>query len=144
MFGAEHQRPRRAYADFVRAGLAEPPASPFSGAVGGLLLGSQAFVDRIRDLLRGRSEAEDVPELKRLRSRPSLDRILGEVARYFDCKQQCWSAGRRSAMRRAQWRRTWRDAVSVTARRRLPSGLDTEVRVVLATPRAASRTAPRP
>ena len=92
MFGAEHQRPHRAYADFVRAGLAEPPASPFSGAVRGLLLGSQAFVDRIRDLLRGRSEAEDMPERKRLRSRPSLDRILGEVARYFDCKQECWSA----------------------------------------------------
>ncbi len=95
-FGADHQRPRRAYAGFVRSGVADPPASPFSGAVGGLLLGSEAFVDRIRHLLRDRSEAEGVPELKRLRSRPSLDQILAEVATYFDCPEECWSPGRRS------------------------------------------------
>ena len=59
-------------------------------------MGSQAFVERIGDLLRDRSQTEGLPELKRLRSRPSLDRILGEVAQHFGCEAECWSPGRRS------------------------------------------------
>jgi putative transposase len=95
-FGAEHQRQRRAYAAFVRAGVAAPPPSPFARAVGGLLVGSQAFTARIGDLLRERHELPGVPELKRLRSRPALDRIVAEVARHFGCDVACWSPGRRS------------------------------------------------
>jgi len=95
-FGGEHQRPRRAYAEYLRAGVADAPASPFAKAVGGLVVGSQAFVDRIGQLLADRATGKGLPELKRLRAKPSLDRIVDAVARHFGCQAGCWSPGRRS------------------------------------------------
>jgi REP element-mobilizing transposase RayT len=95
-FGGRRQRPRRSYAEFVLAGVSAPPRSPFVAAVGGLLLGSQAFVERIAHLLDDRPEAEGVPELKRLRSKPPLDQILAAVAAHFGCQLEDWSPGSRS------------------------------------------------
>ena len=65
-------------------------------SAGGLLVGSCVFVDRMRHRLRGRSEAKGVPALRQLRPRPSLDRIVGGVARHFGCDAERWSPGRRS------------------------------------------------
>ena len=42
----------KAYRRFVEAGLQEPPKNPFRDAVNGWLLGSQEFVDRMRDRLQ--------------------------------------------------------------------------------------------
>jgi REP element-mobilizing transposase RayT len=96
-FGADHHRPRRAYAAFVHAGVTDPPASPFAAAASGVLVGSEAFVERIRRLLGLQTAAEGVPELKRLRARPALDRIVSEVASRLHCEAGCWLPGRRSA-----------------------------------------------
>lgn len=95
-FGSKQQHPRRDYRAFVKAGVAVPPVSPFAQATEGLLLGSMVFVNRIRGLLEGRERTSGIPELKRLRPRPSLDQILAVVAEHFDCDQSAWSAGRRS------------------------------------------------
>jgi len=54
-FGSQLPEARRSYGRFVRAGVASPPRSPFAQAVGGLLLGSGEFVERIRRRLKGRS-----------------------------------------------------------------------------------------
>jgi REP element-mobilizing transposase RayT len=95
-FAAEAREARRAYAKFLRAGLSEPAASPFAATVAGVLVGSEAFVERMRHLLGARSEAKGVPELKRLRLRPSLERIVTEAASRFGCDAERWSPGRRS------------------------------------------------
>ena len=42
-FGRDLSTARRAYGRFVRAGVDEPPPSPFGKAIGGLLLGSEKF-----------------------------------------------------------------------------------------------------
>jgi REP element-mobilizing transposase RayT len=71
-FGKAASQARRAYGRFLRAGQAEPPASPFGAAVGGLLLGSAAFVDRIRRFVSKRPDDLDVPDLARMR--PEIER----------------------------------------------------------------------
>ena len=87
---------RRAYARFVHAGMSEPPRSPFSEAMGGLLLGSVGFVERVRKLLDDRPLDTAVPQLKALRHRPSLEKIVAVVATHFGGDQTRWTTGRRS------------------------------------------------
>ena len=95
-FGREGGQARRAYGRFLQAALAEPPPSPFSGAVGGLIVGTRGFVDRVRRMIRDKPEDGDLPQLRRLRSRPSLATIVAVVASHFGAEPGRWAAGRRS------------------------------------------------
>ena len=95
-FGRDLSRARRAYGRFVRAGIELRPPSPFRAAVSGLVLGSEKFVARIRELVDERPVESEVPEAKRIRSRPSLERILEAVADHFGCDGSRWTAGRRN------------------------------------------------
>jgi putative transposase len=72
-FGGEAREARRQYARFVRAGLDDPPRSPWATALGGLIVGSERFAMRIRRLLEGRRLDADVPQLGRVRPRPTLE-----------------------------------------------------------------------
>ena len=56
----------KAYRRFVDAGLEEPPTSPFRDAVDGRLLGSQEFVDRMRDRLQQPRHIDDVRKARRV------------------------------------------------------------------------------
>jgi REP element-mobilizing transposase RayT len=95
-FGRSEADARRAYTRFVQAGLDEPKKSPFANAVGGLLLGSAEFVARIQERLKSRPVDKALPELEKLRERPSLRRIATAVAGHFDRDVASWSAGTRS------------------------------------------------
>ena len=94
-FGSDLADARRAYGRFVRAGMDDPPPSPFAKAVGGLLVGSAAFVARVRRMLRDRPDDADVPQLGRLQQRPELQRIVEEVAAHFGRDPADWRSGRR-------------------------------------------------
>lgn len=87
---------RREYARFVHAGMDEPPRSPFADAMGGLLLGSAGFVERVRKLVDDRPPDKAVPQLKSLRHRSQLAEITAVVAAYFGSDPTCWTTGRRS------------------------------------------------
>ena len=95
-FGSVATQARRRYGRFLRAGLDDPSASPFDDALGGVLLGSSAFVDRVRRLLGEKPEDLDVPELKQLRPRPALETIIAAVAAHFDVDTADWVPGHRS------------------------------------------------
>lgn len=95
-FGPSRGIARRTYARYVRAGIEEPPNSPFADALEGIIIGSETFVDRVRRLLDPRPVDQSVPQLEHLRARPPLDDIVQSVANYFGIDVQCWSAGRRS------------------------------------------------
>jgi len=86
---------RRAYVRFVNAGVEVPPPSPFAKAVGGLLLGSEAFVTRIRNMLADRPDDASLPQLKRLQPRPELARIVEAAANHFGHDPAEWRRGRR-------------------------------------------------
>ncbi len=87
---------RRRYGRFLRAGVEDPPSSPFEDAAGGLLLGSTEFVDRVRRMLGERREDQDVPQLRQLQPRPALETIKVKVAVEFAVDPGNWSPGRRS------------------------------------------------
>ena len=94
-FGHAASRARRAYGRFLRVASDAPPPSPFQGAVGGLLLGSSAFVERVRRMLDEKPDDPDVVEWKQLRRRPPLDEIAATVAEHFQVDPTDWLPGRR-------------------------------------------------
>ena len=94
-FGSNLADARRAYARFVSAAVDDPPPSPFAKAVGGLLLGSEAFVTRIRRMLQDRPDDAALPQLRQLQPRPELLRIVEKVANHFGHDPADWRAGKR-------------------------------------------------
>lgn len=95
-FGRDSVRARRSYTKFVRAGLQPPPKSPFVDALGGLLLGSDAFITRIRRKLEDQPPDANRPQLQRVRQRPTLGQILDAVLDHFGQQKTDWSVGRRT------------------------------------------------
>jgi putative transposase len=94
-FGSRSSSARRAYGRFVRQGIEQPPDRPFAAALGGLLLGSEKFIDRMRDVLDQRPADAAIPALAPLRSRPPLDRIVAVVCEHFGDDSGQWRPGRR-------------------------------------------------
>lgn len=94
-FGRDATAARRAYGHFVRAGVGEPPPSPWAGAVGGLLVGSDRFVAKMRRLLGDRPDDAGLPQLVPLKPRPSLEAIAAAAAAYFGHDRSLWQPGRR-------------------------------------------------
>ncbi|MGE3819585.1 MAG: transposase [Isosphaeraceae bacterium] len=74
--------PVAAYARFVEAGLAEPPPSPFRETFGGWVLGSAAFVDRLRALAGPVTENPPIPETRQLAG-SDPERICVTVAAFY-------------------------------------------------------------
>jgi len=87
---------RRAYGRFVQAGIDQPPGSPFGQAIGGLLVGSEKFASRIKRIVDATPDDREVPDLRRLKNRPTISRILAAVADHFGYDEVPWKAGRRS------------------------------------------------
>ena len=70
---------RRRYAEFVAEGRGLP--SPWSAVRGQALLGSEAFVEKMRPLLEGVRELKEIPRTQRLLHRPSLARMFTKAVR---------------------------------------------------------------
>ena len=95
-FARDRKKARAAYRRFVSAGVAQKPASPFSQAFRGVIVGSEKFLDRVREMLCDREADAAVPELEQLRSKPSLEAIQQAVAEEFGVDGSDWAKGRRS------------------------------------------------
>jgi putative transposase len=95
-FGPGPVEARRAYVRFVRAGIAQAAPSPFAAAVSGLILGSTQFVARVRHILGDRPDDPELPQLGRLRERPSLAMIVETVAAQFGHAEAGWRRGHRN------------------------------------------------
>ncbi len=84
----------------VEAGLQDRPVNPLGSAAHGWLLGSEAFVDRIRSLMRDPQNADEVPAAKQLRA-SELSGILEAVANHDEAPVRQLAHMRRRDMRRA-------------------------------------------
>ena len=89
-FGGDDGAGRKAYRDFVAEGLGRKLDSPLSQAIHGMVLGSEKFLERVRELIEGKPEAREIPELDRLRRRPSLEEVVAAVCRYFGTDPARW------------------------------------------------------
>jgi putative transposase len=67
--------PAGAYRRYVTAGLSEPPESPWKEAYHGWVLGSEAFIDRVKAMVRGEPRRERRRESRLMLSVP-LSRII--------------------------------------------------------------------
>jgi putative transposase len=94
-FGQMAAAARRAYGQFVRAGVQRPPRSPFAEAFEGLLVGSEAFIARIRGLVDAQPADHSVPQLEHLRQRPSVEVVVRVVAAHFGVDASRWLPGQR-------------------------------------------------
>lgn len=71
-----------AYRRFVEAGVVEPPENPLRDAAYGWLLGSQEFVERMRERLRRPRHEDEVPAARRLACVDPKE-VLSAVCRYY-------------------------------------------------------------
>jgi putative transposase len=79
--------PENAYRRYVERGLTQPPENPFRDAIHGWLLGSLAFVDKIRARAGQAESHEGVPAARRL-SAIDLGKIHSAVAAHYGVDPQ--------------------------------------------------------
>ena len=123
--------PAGAYRRYVTAGLSEPPESPWKEAYHGWILGSEAFIDRVRAMVRGEPRKERRRESRLLLSLP-LSRISDVVCAFYEIERAELSH-RGAVIRRerpwptwrgvGQWRpmRSWRHCSGCRVRRACPT-----------------------
>jgi len=95
-FGGDGPDARRAYRVFVEDGLGRRLDSPLSRAVAGVVLGAEGFVARVKEMLRTRPRDGELPALKRLTTRPTVECIVRAVEAEFGCDASRWRPGRRA------------------------------------------------
>ncbi len=84
---------RIAYRKFVNEGLNVKLAVPRADAAYGLLIGSDAFVAKMRKQLSSREDDPDLPQLRAMRARPSLETIADRTANVFGVDAAKWRPG---------------------------------------------------
>jgi len=57
--------PQIAYANFIQAGLETPPPNPFDKAIDGWILGSDTFVEWLKEKIGFQTNPSDVPQVRR-------------------------------------------------------------------------------
>jgi REP element-mobilizing transposase RayT len=88
-FGKRQKEAIKQYRAFVEQADPQKIENPQSLAVGGFILGGTEFITWIQDrFLFNRSEQREVPQLKKLRPRPSLSHILKAVSKEFSCREK--------------------------------------------------------
>ena len=78
--------PAGAYRRYVTAGLSEPPESPWKEAYHGWILGSGAFIKRVRAMVRGEPPREQRRESRLILSLP-LSRIIEVVCAFYEIER---------------------------------------------------------
>ena len=104
-FGRDQTRARRGYRKYVEEGLSQEAQSPLGGLRGGLVLGGEAFVEKIKGMLGGKRISREVPERRRLIKVPSPEEVIRAVAKAFgvkggeiQSKRSRWNTARKAAM----------------------------------------------
>jgi REP element-mobilizing transposase RayT len=87
-FGRSGEEAIRAYRSFVEEVDIQSLRNPAERAAGGFILGGDGFVQWVRDaFLSSRDEEREVPQLRKLRPRVSLERIVHAVCEELGCRE---------------------------------------------------------
>jgi len=106
--------PAHAYRRFVEAGVKKPPANPFQSAWDGWVLGSEAFVKRMRQLVGAPNQPDQVPRARRF-MRLEAEEVIATVAKTCGVDHATYAARRSTA--------AGRDLAAYLAHRRTTSTL---------------------
>ncbi len=110
--GGSH--PERSYRRFVEAGIGDPPANPLTAAWEGWVLGSKAFLKRIKRRMNSPRQPDQLPRARRLMSLDA-EEVISAVAKYYEVDPATYAARRSPA--------TGRDLAAYLAHRRTTATL---------------------
>ena len=78
-FGKQRAAAQRRFRAFVAQGIGQ--ASPWDHLRGQVLLGSEAFVERLKPGLRDKRQLKEIPRRQRFAARPTLTKLFGAATR---------------------------------------------------------------
>lgn len=88
-FGKQKKRAIRNYRNFVDGIEAKSLEDPGKDVVGGFILGDSDFVGWVRETFLSKMEdTKEIPQLSKLKSRPSLKSVLQSVCDEFRCSEE--------------------------------------------------------
>ena len=87
-FGKTKKEGKRNYQDFVEKVDVKALENPSKQVTGGFLLGDADFVNWVKEtFLSGRNDEKEIPQLKKLKPKVSLEKVLEAVTQEFNCSQ---------------------------------------------------------
>lgn len=78
--GGNWEKSRREYRLFVEKGLEGEAANPLGELYGQVILGTEEFIERLRDLLLGKKMSQEIVARRKLKGQPAPEEILRTVA----------------------------------------------------------------
>ena len=88
-----------AYRRFVESGLESPPSNPLDDALDGWLLGSDAFLQKVKKLFTKPQHVDQTPQARRL-TNLDANQVLATVAAYFKASPSSYQSKRSTALGR--------------------------------------------
>ena len=95
----EGKNSERAYRRFVDSGLESPPSNPLDDALEGWLLGSEAFLQKIKKIFTKPQHIDQTPKARRLTSFDA-NHVIAIVAAYFNASPSTYRSKRSTALGR--------------------------------------------
>ena len=87
-FGRTKKEARGNYRDFVENVDVKALENPSKQVTEGFLLGDADFVNWVKEtFLAGRNDEKEIPQLKKLKPRVSLEKVVQAVTQEFNCSQ---------------------------------------------------------
>lgn len=85
-FGRNKQETRKKYKEFVNGGINGRKEDTFKNIYGQVVLGREEFIEKIKELIKGKPISSEVVERKRLKEYAQPDEIVKAVAKVFKIK----------------------------------------------------------
>jgi len=92
-FGDERDAAKRQYTRFIRTGIGD--ATVWDNLHGGVILGKERFLGTLRQFLKKRESAEEVPRKERFADRPTLETLFDGVSSRIERNKAIVSAHER-------------------------------------------------
>ena len=87
-FGKKKREAVKIYRNFVEGIDVKTLENPGINVVGGFILGDTGFIDWVKETFLSRMEEEkEIPELGKLKPKPSMERIVEAVGTEFGCNE---------------------------------------------------------
>src|SRR2546423_3306345 len=87
-FGPDRQLARAAFEQFVEAAIGVEN-NPWTNLIGRMYLGSESWMERVKEELKLRPRSDDHPRSQRVLGEPSISQVIAVVAKVFSIDERC-------------------------------------------------------